>query len=60
VIQSIRTAYEKSGKPIRCTVTVWAADRNRLVYNIGDVPPEIASSGPADEPDPALGPTETD
>jgi len=42
VIESTRTAYEKSGKPIRCTVTVWAADRNRLVYNIGEVPPEIS------------------
>lgn len=43
VIETIRTSYESSGKPIRCTITVWAADRNRLVYNIGNLPEEIIS-----------------
>ena len=41
MIETSRTAYERSGRPIRYTVTVWPADRNQLVYNIGDVPPEI-------------------
>ncbi|GIE56233.1 GntR family transcriptional regulator [Actinoplanes octamycinicus] len=50
VIETIRTAYERSGAPIRCTVTVWPADRNRLVYNIGDVPKEITSPAPPGEP----------
>ncbi|BCJ41414.1 hypothetical protein GCM10010168_55870 [Actinoplanes ianthinogenes] len=49
VIETIRTAYERSGLPIRCTVTVWPADRNRLVYNIGDVPKEITSPAPLGE-----------
>jgi Transcriptional regulators len=43
VIETVRTAYGSSGDPIRCTVTVWAADRNRLIYNVGDVPEEITS-----------------
>jgi GntR family transcriptional regulator len=43
IIETVRTAYERSGMPIRCTVTVWPADRNRLVYNIGDVPTRIRS-----------------
>lgn len=50
VIETVRTAYEESGKPIRCTVTVWPADRNRLVYNIGTVPAAIASPAQAAEP----------
>ncbi|MEU8228225.1 GntR family transcriptional regulator [Actinoplanes sp. NPDC048967] len=49
VIETVRTAYERSGTPIRCTVTVWPADRNRLVYNIGDVPPEIRSPAQAED-----------
>jgi GntR family transcriptional regulator len=43
IIETIRTAFERSGAPIRCTVTVWPADRNRLVYNIGAVPEAIRS-----------------
>jgi GntR family transcriptional regulator len=52
VIETVRTAYETSGKPIRCTVTVWAADRNRLVYNVGNVPEEISSPTHSVEPEP--------
>jgi GntR family transcriptional regulator len=51
VLETIRTAYERSGQPIRCTITVWAADRNRLVYNVGNVPDEIISPARADEPE---------
>jgi GntR family transcriptional regulator len=43
VIETMRTAYERSGSPIRCTVTVWPADRNILAYNIGTVPADIRS-----------------
>jgi GntR family transcriptional regulator len=50
VIESVRTAYETSGQPIRCTVTVWPADRNQLVYNIGAVPTQVTSTLPADDP----------
>jgi GntR family transcriptional regulator len=38
VIETVRISYERSGKPLRRTVTVWAADRNHLVYNVGVVP----------------------
>jgi GntR family transcriptional regulator len=38
MIETIRTAYDQSGHPMRCTVTVWPADRNRLVYNVGKLP----------------------
>jgi GntR family transcriptional regulator len=51
VIETVRTAYDQSGKPLRCTVTVWAADRNRLVYNVGNVPEKIASLQQMDEPE---------
>jgi GntR family transcriptional regulator len=47
IIETVRTAYERSGTPIRCTVTVWPADRNRLLYNVGDVPAEIRSPAQA-------------
>jgi len=38
VMETIRTAYERSGQPIRCTITVWSADRVQLAYNLGHVP----------------------
>ncbi len=41
VIQTVRTSYERSGRPLRRTVTVWPADRNHLVYNVGEVPPAM-------------------
>jgi len=41
VLETSRTAYDRLARPIRYTVTVWPADRNHLVYNVGDVPPEI-------------------
>jgi GntR family transcriptional regulator len=45
VIETVRTAYDDAGKPLRCTVTVWAADRNHLVYSIGKVPRRDDSGG---------------
>lgn len=39
--ETFRTAYDRSGLPFRLTVTVWPADRNRLHYNVGDVPQAI-------------------
>jgi GntR family transcriptional regulator len=38
VLETIRTSYDRSGQPIRCTITVWSADRVKLAYNIGQVP----------------------
>jgi GntR family transcriptional regulator len=40
MMETIRTSYERSGQPIRCTITVWSADRVKLAYNIGEVPTE--------------------
>jgi GntR family transcriptional regulator len=47
ILETSRTAYDRSGRPIRYTVTVWPADRNQLVYNVGDVPPEIQTPATA-------------
>jgi GntR family transcriptional regulator len=55
IIETTRTAYGTSG-PIRCTVTVWPADRNILVYNLGEVPGEVTSPAGAGEPANASGP----
>jgi GntR family transcriptional regulator len=38
VIEVYRTAFAEDGTPIRVTVTVYPADRNQIVYDIGDVP----------------------
>ena len=33
-----RTAFDGNGQPMRLTVTVYPADRNQFVLNVGDVP----------------------
>jgi GntR family transcriptional regulator len=38
VIEVWRTSFAEDGAPIRVTVTVYPADRNQIVYDIGDVP----------------------
>jgi GntR family transcriptional regulator len=42
----IRTAYDGNGQPMRVTVTVYPADRNQFLLDVGDVPPlqEIETS----------------
>jgi GntR family transcriptional regulator len=41
-----RTAYDGNGQPIRVTVTVYPADRNQFIVNVGAVPgaPEQAGT----------------
>ena len=34
-----RTAYDGNGQPMRITVTVYPADRNQFIVNVGEVPP---------------------
>jgi GntR family transcriptional regulator len=34
----IRTAFDGNGMPMRLTVTVYAADRNQFILNVGQVP----------------------
>ena len=47
VIEAFRTAFDADGHPIRLTVTVYAADRNRLAYEAGVVPAEAGSPAAA-------------
>jgi GntR family transcriptional regulator len=43
-----RTGFDQTGTPLRVTVTVFPADRNQFIINVGDVPgPEYAQ---ADQP----------
>ena len=39
-----RTDFERSGGPLRLTVTVYPADRNQFVVNVGKVPDDIEST----------------
>jgi GntR family transcriptional regulator len=45
VVEVLRTGFDENGDPLRFTATVFPADRNQLIFNVGNVPDEIA--GPA-------------
>ena len=47
VIEAFRTAFDGDGHPIRLTVTVYAADRNRLAYEAGVVPEAVCRASAA-------------
>lgn len=47
VLEGRRTAFDAGGEPIRLTVTVYAADRNHLIYEAGIVPAESQAAAPA-------------
>ena len=36
--QITRTAFDEEKKPIRITMTVYPADRNQFIVNVGEVP----------------------
>ena len=38
VIEIFRVAFDQEHVPMRLTVTVYRADRNRFIFNVGDVP----------------------
>lgn len=38
VFEIYRTAFDENGERIRLTISVYPADRNRFVFNVGDVP----------------------
>jgi GntR family transcriptional regulator len=42
VIETRRAAFDQTGTPVRLTVSVYPADRNSFVLNVGKVPREIA------------------
>ena len=39
VFEIFRTAFDQHGEPMRLTITVFAADRNQFIVNVGVVPP---------------------
>ena len=39
VYEIFRTGYDGNGRPMRLTVTVFPADRNQFIIDVGDVPP---------------------
>ncbi len=45
VFENFRTAFDQQGKPFRLTVTVYPADRNEFVINVGDVPARALRPG---------------
>ncbi len=49
VIETRRTAFDKTGQPIRLTVSVYPADRNEFVINVGDIPADVEDPAAADE-----------
>ncbi len=52
VFETHRTSFDESGKPIRLTVTVYPADRNQFVVNVGHAPNAGVTAG-SDEPAPS-------
>lgn len=48
VFEIFRTAFDEDGTPIRLTVTVFPADRNQFIVNVGDIPPAQYEVLPAD------------
>jgi GntR family transcriptional regulator len=45
VFENFRTAFDQQGIPFRLTVTVYTADRNEFVINVGDVPIQWSKPG---------------
>ena len=39
VFEIFRTAFDQTGAPMRVTVTIFPADRNQFIVDVGDVPP---------------------
>ena len=44
LFEFITTGYEKSGQPIRVTVTTYPTDRNQFVMTSGKIPTELPGS----------------
>ena len=52
VIETRRTAFDKTGSPVRLTVSVYPADRNQFAVIVGRVPTEVEDAAAQDD-DPA-------
>lgn len=46
VIETRRTGYDTDGKPFVLTVSVYPADRNEFVIDVGNVPAEVGGPAP--------------
>lgn len=45
VFEIFRTAFDQSGEPMRVTVSVFPADRNQFIVNVGDLPaPQLGAT----------------
>jgi GntR family transcriptional regulator len=54
VFEIFRTGFDETETPLRVTVTVWPADRNQFIVNIGDVPdPEYLLADEVEQADEA-------
>jgi GntR family transcriptional regulator len=49
VVETIRTGYDESGKPLRVTITTYPADRNEFVMDVGKVPVLPSARGTASD-----------
>jgi GntR family transcriptional regulator len=49
VFELFRTAFDQTGTPLRVTVTVFPADRNQFIVNVGDVPDPSYEAGQPSE-----------
>jgi GntR family transcriptional regulator len=50
VFEIFRTGFDETGTPLRVTVTVWPADRNQFIVDVGEVPePEYAQDDEDDQ-----------
>jgi GntR family transcriptional regulator len=41
MFEIFRTAFDGNGQPMRLTITVYPADRNQFIVNVGDVPEPV-------------------
>lgn len=45
VFEIFRTAYDGNGQPMRLTISIYPADRNQFIVNVGNVPDPAAQEG---------------
>ena len=60
VIETRRITFDSKGEPVRLTVSVYPADRNRFAVNVGKVPADIVAPGAADDDNPDASATTSD
>jgi GntR family transcriptional regulator len=46
VYEIFRTAFDQNGAPMRLTITIFPADRNQFILNVGQVPPPQLGADP--------------